>query len=279
MLTITKLLAGLVAIYAIVVAVAYAAQRRLMYFPNPVRVAPSTLGLLGVAERIIETPDGERLVSWWSPPAPGQPTLLYLHGNGGSLANRAIRLSRYQQAGIGVVMLSWRSYSGSTGRPSEAANVADARLAYDRVRASGVAPHDIVLYGESLGSGVAVRLATEVPVGGVVLDAPYTSVVELAERGYPMLPVRWLLKDRYETWRYIRRIKAPLLVLHGSLDAVIPVAMGRALYDAAPEPKELAIFALGNHVDLDAHGAVEAVLGWLLRRSRPHATPPASSAR
>lgn len=265
MTSLLKLLAGFCIVYLLIVAIAYAAQRRLMYFPNPARVDPVQLGLTGVSERILETPDGERLVTWVARPAPGQPTLLYFHGNGGNLTNRAIRLSRYQMAGIGVVMLSWRGYGGSTGKPSEAANLTDARFAYDRLIAEGISPRDIVLYGESLGSGIAVQLAAAVPVGGVVLDAPYTSVLELAQRGYPMLPVRWLLHDRYVSTAHIGAIKAPLLVLHGALDAVIPVRMGQALFDAAPDPKEIVVFPFGGHVDLDQHGAIETVLGWLGR--------------
>lgn len=265
MTSLLKLLAGLCLIYVLIVAVAYAAQRRLMYFPNPVRVNPGQLGLVGVNERIVETPDGERLVTWVARPEPGQPTLLYFHGNGGNLTNRAVRLSRYHLAGMGVVMLSWRSYGGSSGTPSEAANLADARLVYDRLVAEGTDPRDIVLYGESLGSGIAVQLAASVPVGGIVLDAPYTSVLELAQRGYPVLPVRWLLKDRYVSTDHIGKLAAPLLVLHGALDTVIPVRMGRALFDAAPHPKQIVVFPLGGHVDLDQHGAVEAVVEWIRR--------------
>jgi fermentation-respiration switch protein FrsA (DUF1100 family) len=258
-------LAGVGALlYALVVVAAFLGQRHLMYVPNPEHVAPADAGLDGVDEVVLETPDGARLIAWRARPAASQrPTLLYLHGNGGNLAGRADRLARYQRQGFGVLMLSWRSYSGSTGRPSEVNNLADARLAYDRLIADGVSPADIVIYGESLGSGVAVQLATELPVGAVVLDAPYTSIVDVAIRSYLYLPVRPLLWDRYESDRFIKRIKAPVLVLHGERDAVIPVAMGRALYEMAPEPKKLVLFPLGGHVDLDDYGAAEAVGRWI----------------
>ena len=162
--------------------------------------------------------------------------------------------------GWGVYMMSYRGYGGGTGSPTETANVADARLAYGALLLEGVEPASIILYGESLGSCIAVRLATERPVGGVVLDAPYTSIVDVAAQAYPFLPVRLLLADRYETTKYIAQVQAPLLVLHGERDEVIPVAMGRELFRLANEPKRLATFAGGGHSDLylNGNGALEA---------------------
>lgn len=256
--------AGMVgAAYLLVVAAAWLGQRHLMYVPDRTRVAPASAGLQAVAEEAIDTPDGARLIAWSSPARGDQPTLLYFHGNAGNLAGRAARFNRYQALGFGLLMMSYRGFSGSTGRPSEAANVADARLAYDKLVKSGVPPGKIVLYGESLGSGVAVQLASALPVGAIVLDAPYTSVIEMASLTYPYLPVRPLLLDRYESDRHIARVKAPLLVLHGERDAVIPVRMGRTLHAAAMEPKKLALFPDGGHVDLDDHGAVAVVVDWL----------------
>ena len=147
---------------------------------------------------MLKTPDGARLVAWYGKAKPGQPTLLYFHGNAGSLAVRAERIRRFMDEGWGVYMMTYRGYGGSTGSPSETANVADARLAYGALVQEGVDPASIILYGESLGTGVAVRLATERPAGGLILDAPYTSIVEVAAQAYPFLPVRYFLKDRYE---------------------------------------------------------------------------------
>ena len=112
--------------------------------------------------------------------------------------------------GWGVYMMTYRGYGGGTGSPTETANVADARLAYGALVLEGVEPASIVLYGESLGSGIAVRLATERTVGGLVLDAPYTSIVDVAAQAYPFLPVRLLIADRYETTKYIAQVRAPL---------------------------------------------------------------------
>lgn len=257
-------LAGMsVALYVLVVAAAWLGQRHLMYVPDRTRVPPHAAGLSGVTEAIISAPDGANLITWRTPARNRQPTILYFHGNAGNLADRADRLRRYQVLGYGLMVLSYRGYSGSTGRPSEADNVADALLAHDTLVKSGVPPEQIVLYGESLGSGIAVQVAAERPVAAIILDAPYTSVLEMAALTYPYLPVRPLLVDRYESDRHIKRVKAPVLVLHGERDAVIPVRMGKELHAAAPEPKLLALFPNGGHVDLDDHGAVETVTRWL----------------
>jgi fermentation-respiration switch protein FrsA (DUF1100 family) len=264
---------GLASAYALVVLAMWLGQRRLMYVPDPTRARPVAVGLHGVHEVELATADGARLVVWRAVPAEGRPTLLYLHGNAGNLATRADRARRYRAKGYGLAMLSYRGYGGSSGAPSEAANVTDARALYDRLVAEGIAAGDIVLYGESLGSGVAVQLAASVPVGAVVLDSPYTSIVDVAVRAYPFLPVRPLLLDRYESERSIRQIGAPLLVLHGKLDQVIPFEMGAALFATASEPKRFVDYPSGGHSNLDEHGAVEDVDRWLseLRseRSRP----------
>jgi fermentation-respiration switch protein FrsA (DUF1100 family) len=260
-----KLALGAAALYAAVALAAYFGQRKLMYFPDRQRVAPAEAGLRGVAERVLETPDGERVIAWYGKARPGQPTLLYFHGNGGSLRARAPRIARFMAEGWGVYMMTWRGYGGSSGSPSEAANVADARLAWHALVEEGTAPRSIVVYGESLGTGIAVRIAAELPVGGVILDAPYTSIVDVAAEAYPFLPVRPFLLDRYETTRYIARIAAPLLILHGERDGVVPVRMGREIARLAPEPKELVTFPDGNHSDLyiDGNDAIDAVRSWI----------------
>jgi fermentation-respiration switch protein FrsA (DUF1100 family) len=260
-----KIAIGAAVVYALVGFVVFFGQRKLMYFPDRARTLPAEVGLAGVEERTIETPDGMRVVAWYGRAQPGRPTLLYFHGNGGSLANRAPRIARFMDEGWGVYMMTYRGYGGSTGAPSEAANVADARLAYAALVNEGVRPTSIIVYGESLGSGIAVRIAAELPVGGVILDAPYTSIVDVAAQAYPFLPVRLFLLDRYESARSIAGIKAPLLILHGERDGVVPVGMGRELARLAPEPKRLVTFPNGRHSDLyiDGNNAIDAVRSWI----------------
>ena len=175
---------------------------------------------------MLKTPDGARLVAWYGKAGRATPTILYFHGNAGGLADRAPRIQRFMDQGWGVYMLAYRGYAGSTGSPSEAANVADARLAYGALVQEGVDPASIIIYGESLGSGVAVRLATERPAAGLILDAPYTSIVEVAAGAYPYLPC--VPARRTATREDVHPPgPMPLLILHGERDGVIPVAMGR----------------------------------------------------
>jgi fermentation-respiration switch protein FrsA (DUF1100 family) len=268
-----KLALVLASAYAVLAIAAFIAQRKLMYFPDPARVPPSSFALNGVEERLLKAPDGARLVAWYGRAAPGRPTLLYFHGNAGNLASRSERLRKYLARGLGVFILSYRGYSGSTGSPTERANVADAKLAYEALKDEGVRPENIILYGESLGSGVAVQLAAESPVAGLVLDAPYTSIVDVASAAYPIFPVRWFMFDRYETMQYLPHVHAPLLVIHGEGDEVIPVAMGRAVYAAANGPKEIATFSVAGHSDHHLFGSTEEVYRWIERLGH-HAEKP-----
>ena len=188
-----------VGLYAAIVFLTWLGQRRLLYIADPARVPPASIGLTNVVEREITAPDGERIVGWQARAKPGRKTLLYFHGNAGTLAMRAERVRRFAGDGLGIFIMAYRGYNGSTGKPSEAAIEGDARLVYDMLIAEGVVPKNLVLFGEFSGSGVAVRLASQRTVGGVVLDAPYTSMVELAAGIYPYLPVRALILDRYES--------------------------------------------------------------------------------
>jgi fermentation-respiration switch protein FrsA (DUF1100 family) len=265
-----KLAGGAVFAYLLIVALAALAQRKLMYFPDPRRTPPLALALEGVKERSLAAGDGERIIAWHAQAAPGRPTLLYFHGNAGSLAARAERISAFMGAGLGVFMMSYRGYGGSTGRPSEAANTADAYLAYAALLEAGVSPEAVIVYGESLGTGVAVHVAAERACAGLVLEAPFTSMVELAARIYPLLPVRLLLADRYETDKVIPKVRIPVLILHGNRDDVVPVEMGLALGRIANAPKRVVVFPEGAHSDLyvAGNGALEALDAWItsLRR-------------
>jgi fermentation-respiration switch protein FrsA (DUF1100 family) len=244
---------------------AYLGQRRLMYFPNRMRVPPAAAGLARVVEKVLSAPDGARLIAWYGGAAQGGATLLYFHGNGGSLGERAERVRRFMDAGLGIYMMTYRGYGGSSGSPSESANAADARLAYDALLAEGVAAESIVLYGESLGTAIATRLALERRAAGLVLEAPFTSAVDLGARAYPFLPVSLLLEDRYETHRRIAAVAMPVLILHGERDATVPVAMGRELFAMVQAPKRLAIFPEGGHSDLylAGNGALPVLKEWI----------------
>lgn len=250
-------------LYLSIAFVMFLAQRSLMYLPETVRTDPKAEGLIDVEERRLATGDGNEVIAWYGKAKPGQPTVLYYHGNAGALVTRSERMATYMHRGRGFYMMSYRGYSGSTGKPSEAANVADAKRAYDDLVALGVAAQDIVIYGESLGSGVAVQVAAEKKCGGLVLDAPYTSMVDVAAGQYPWLPVRSMLFDRYESPRYIGAVHCPLLIVHGERDEIIPVEMGRKLFAAANEPKKIVTFPNAGHADHWKFGSYDAISSWI----------------
>lgn len=250
-------------LYATLVLGAWLLQRQLMYHPDTVRVDPGVFGLTDIEEIVLKTPDQNEVLAWWGQPNPGKPTLLYFHGNAGSLVTRGERLKAYHDAGYGIFMMTYRGYSGSTGKPSERANVADAKLAYDWLIGKGVSANDIVIYGESLGTGVATQVAAAKPVGGVILDAPYTTMVDVAEIHYPYLPARWFMTDRYSSRRYIGLINAPLLIVHGAQDGVIPATMGRQLFEMAKQPKQFALIEGAGHNDHWSYGSQHRIFAWL----------------
>ncbi|MGV8984840.1 MAG: alpha/beta hydrolase [Cypionkella sp.] len=214
----------------------YACQRQMQYQPGHANPAPEALGLKGVQVETLETPDHVRLILWYAPPAPGKPTLLFFQGNAGDIADRAPRLAFYQSKRLGAAFLSYRGFGGSTGHISETGLIIDARTAYDWLRLTTPAAK-ITLVGESLGTGVAVQLAAQVPVAAVALDAPYASTLAIAEDRFPNLPVALLMKDQFLSINHVALINAPLLIQHGTADQVIPYASAQTLFAAAVEPK------------------------------------------
>jgi fermentation-respiration switch protein FrsA (DUF1100 family) len=249
-------------LYGALLSALYLGQRAIL-FPratDPVKVTQA--GLSGFEDVELATPDGERLVAWWKPPEPGRAVVLYFHGNGGSIWDRRFRATALTESGRGLLLVSYRGYAGSTGSPSEAGLRVDARTAYDWLTRS-YAPARVVLYGESLGTGVAVPLAAETSVGGVILDAPYTSTAEVAQTVYWFVPVAWLMRDQFRSLDVIGAVRAPILMMHGDRDGVIPIGLGERLFAAAPEPKRfLRLTGVGHSRNLESGGqaAVEAFL-------------------
>ena len=258
---------GLIAVYLALCAIAYFGHRVFMYFPDPARVPPVEAGLDGVKEIELAAADGTLLVAWYAPAQGGKPTLLYFHGNAANAANRAPKIALMLESGFGVFYLNNRGYGGSAGKPTESYNVADAIAAYDRLRQLGVPAGMIVAYGESLGSGQAVRLAAERQVAGIVLEAAPTSTVDVGRSVYFFLPLNLLITDQYNVERHIGAVTAPLLILHGEDDEVIPVDMGRRIFRAANEPKRIETFPGGHHNDLFDHGAWDKMKDFLLSLS------------
>jgi len=240
--------------------VMFLSQRALMYFPEAVRTAPAAAGLPQAQEVTLDTADGEKIIAWHVPPRDGKPLVIYFHGNGGSLRLRAERFARLVAEGTGLLAVSYRGYGGSTGRPTEAGLIEDARAAY-----AYAAQRDprIALWGESLGTGVAVALAAEKPVDRVILESPYTSTVDIAAAHYWFMPVRLLMRDTFRSDLRIAQVKAPVLILHGEADGIIPIIYGDRLFAMAPGRKQMVGFPKGSHNDLDDFGAMEVAVKFL----------------
>jgi fermentation-respiration switch protein FrsA (DUF1100 family) len=244
--------------YGLVVALAYFAQRALMYFPDKTRTAPAAAGLPQAEEIWLTTSDGERVIVWHVAPRGDKPVVLYFQGNAATLRERGMRFERIVADGTGLIALSYRGYGGSTGRPSEAGLLRDAEAVYAFALAR-YPPERLVLYGESLGTGVAVALAAEHKIGKIVLEAPFTSAVDVGAAAYPFLPVRLMMHDQFRSDERIGKVTAPVLVLHGARDEVVPIGYGERLYARVAAPKKFVRFSEGHHSDLDDHGAPAAV--------------------
>jgi fermentation-respiration switch protein FrsA (DUF1100 family) len=242
--------------YGSMVALLYLAQRSLQYHPESIRTAPAAAGFPEAEEVVLDTPDGERVIVWHVPPKGDKPVVLYLHGNGGALRHRVDRFRTLIADGIGLVALSYRGYGGSTGSPTETGLLADAEAAYAYAAARYPAER-IVLWGESLGTGVSVALAAEKPVGRVILQSPFTSTADIAAERYWWVPVRLLMKDQFRSDLRIGKVTAPVLVMHGDQDGVVPFALGEQLYAMVKSPKRFVRFPGAGHLDLSAHGANE----------------------
>jgi fermentation-respiration switch protein FrsA (DUF1100 family) len=185
--------------------------------------------------------------------------IVYFHGNGGHIGYRRDRLRWFAQSGYGVLMAEYRGYGGNPGTPSETGLHIDAVAALEFLAGAGIEADRLVLYGESLGSGVAVQLARQRQIAGLILEAPFTSVADVAQFHYPFLPAAVLVRDRFDSLFRISEVKTSILILHGEQDRVVPVRYGRELFDAAPQPKRLWLAKEGGHEDLVQFGALEAV--------------------
>ena len=248
--------------YAGVLLLMYVFQRAMMYFPDPRRIAPAQAGLPQADEVTLTSSDGEKLIAWYVPARGDKPLVIYFQGNAEGLLARAGRFAWMIADGDGLLALNYRGFGGSSGKPTEDGLIRDATAAYEFARARYPAKR-IVLFGESLGTAVAVALAAGHEIGALILDAPFTSAADVGAAAYPFAPVRRLMKDKFRSDERIGRVAAPLLVLHGDADRIVPSRFGEALFALAREPKRLVRFPQGGHVNLDDYGAVPVVRAFL----------------
>jgi fermentation-respiration switch protein FrsA (DUF1100 family) len=226
---------AVVVVVVVVVALAWVFQRRLVYLPFAAPDGPASEVLTGGRDVALHTEDGLDLTAWWAPatgPARDR-TVLVAPGNGGSRMLRVPLARTLAGEGFDVLLVEYRGYGGNPGSPTEEGLAADVREAYRYlVEEAGVAPDRLVLFGESLGGAPLTRLATERPVGALVLRSPFTSLADVGVRAYPFLPVRALLRDRFPLLEYVRSVRVPVAVVARAADEIVPVEQSRAVADA-----------------------------------------------
>ena len=250
-------------LYLVALAAIWYEQRDLMYVPTLARVSPEAAGFAPAQTLILSTADNQRLIAWFRPPDDRQPLILYFHGNTNNLDRDAKRLTELAAGGYGVFAPDYRGYGGSTGSPTEEGLLLDAEAAYAEVIARGIAPANIMLYGHSLGSGVAVAMAARHKVAGLILEAPFTSALDVAAERYWMFPTGWLMQDPFHSDTRIVDVHAPLLILHGTADQIIPYHFGQSLFALANEPKQFITLPQAGHMLLLRPGVSDQIHQWI----------------
>ena len=231
-------LVGLVfLVYFVVTLFLYVYQRNLLYHP----VENNYFGdkLIVEIEKIqIITKDNIKLLAWYHEKNINKnKTILYLHGNAGALENRIHKINHFKDMQVNFLLLAWRGFSGNKGKPTEQGLYEDARSAIKWLIEKGILEENIIIYGESLGTGIATEIAQNKKYAGVILESPFTSMVAAAKSKYPIFPVKLLLKDKYESDKKIKNIKSPILIMHGEVDKIVPFWMGKKMFELANNPK------------------------------------------
>ncbi len=241
----------LLVLYVAAGALLFTFQKSFIYVPTVGAEPPSDLGLDDVRVSHLRTADGEKIELWSAAAAPGRPTVAFFHGNAGNLTHRAATLRMFRDKGYGFVAIEYRGFGNSTGTPSEQALYEDGRLVLDTIVDDMRIPaSSVILYGESLGTGIATKLAVERQVAGLVLQSPYTSVADAAKRQFFWLPVDLLLTERFSNIDKIDQVQEPVLILHGVEDSLFPVSMAKEIEAKATSRVSAAYFADVGHNDL-----------------------------
>ena len=230
-------------------------DRVFVFYPDrKVRFTPEQVGL-EYRDLRIGTPDGQILHGWLVEAGPEAPLLLFFHGNAGNIGDRVDNVARLVEVGISVLIFDYRGYGRSTGRPTEEGVYTDGMALYEyALETLGYTPRDVVLFGRSLGTAVAARVASRVEVAGVILESAFTNLKDLAWVHYPFLPGKFLVKGKFNVLEMVKGIRAPLLVIHGDRDGLVPMRLGERVFKAVPGPKEFYVIQGAGHNDTDLVG-------------------------
>ena len=241
-------LSSIVVAYFVVVVFVYFYQRNLLYHPSENNYQNDEVKF-DYEEVYIEVENEIRLKSWLiNKDFKNLKTLLIFHGNAGDLSNRIYKLNELNKLQINILLISWRGFSGNKGSPTEKNLYKDAEAAIKWLNKKNVSNNQIILYGESLGTGIAVEMAKKNDFNSIILESPFTSIENSAKIYYPYLPVKYLLKDRYDTISKINMVKSPIMIMHGEKDDVVPLSMGKKLFEKANSPKHSYFTSTGDHM-------------------------------
>ena len=237
-----------IVIYTFIVILVYSLQRNLLYHPKENNYYGDEL-LVDISKVTIKTKDNIDLTSWYhNKNSINYKTILFLHGNAGSLENRIHKINHFKDMKVNFLIIAWRGFSGNKGKPTEKGLYEDARSAVAWLKSKNINEKDIIIYGESLGTAVAVEIAQNRNFAGIILESPFTSMVDAGKNKYPFLPVKFLLKDKYKSDKKIKNISSPILVMHGKVDKIVPFHMGKKMYDLANKPKYFYFSDYDNHM-------------------------------
>ena len=226
-----------VIIYFFILISTYIFQRDLLYHPSENNYSGDKLDV-SITKVKVTTQDDIELLSWYhNKDIDEYKTILFLHGNAGSLENRIHKINHFKDMNVNFLLVAWRGFSGNKGTPTEKGLYEDAESAVRWLKSKGVRENNIIVYGESLGTGVATEIAQNKNFAGIILESPFTSMIDAGKDKYPYLPVRLLLKDKYESNKKIKNINSPILIMHGKVDNIVPFHMGKKMYELANEPK------------------------------------------
>jgi len=243
----SKLLGYALLLYIVFGAYLYLTQRNHIYFPDRTSLFNHSQMPTSYKPVSVKLPDGVQIYSWYSPAEPERHTLIHFQGNSGNILSRIEDVRGYTPRGYGIAHCGYPGFGGNRGNMRESDVYAARRGLIEKLIQQGVSEEQMIFFGESLGTAVAVQLATEYSPAAVILQAPFTSLTTLASARYPIYPVGYLMEDKYDSLSKIKNVKAPLLILHGEKDDVVPIAHGRKLYEAANKPKFFYPFPLAKH--------------------------------
>ena len=242
----------------------YFYQRNLMYHPDENNYYNDKLSV-NIEKIKVPTQDGLDLLGWFhEKDIKKYKTILYFHGNAGSLENRIHKLNHFRDMNVNFLIIAWRGFSGNQGKPSETGLYKDGESAIKWLVKKGVDEKNIVIYGESLGTGVATHLSQNKKFAGVILETPFTSMIDAAKKFYPYIPVSLLLKDKFENKNKIKNIKSPILIMHGEKDQIVPFEMGKKMFEIANEPKYSYFTKYDNHMMEYDENLVKALNSFLI---------------